>query len=83
MHVPSRNRLFSVRQRHRHFDVVDREVSRSTANGSLQPVLVDSAEQVDDVALAEAQLSVVLWIKVIQSSAARLGCRHTRQRMEV
>lgn len=49
-----------MRQRHRHLDVVEGEVSRPTADGSLQPVLVDLAEQVDDVALAEAQLALVL-----------------------
>lgn len=79
MLLPSGVWLVSVRQRHRHLDVVDREVSRPTADGSLQPVLVDSAEQVDDVALAEAQLPLVLWIKVIQGSAARLGCRQRRE----
>lgn len=66
--------LFSVWQGHRHFNVVEGEVSRATAEGSLQPVLVDLAEQSDHVALAEGQLSVVLRLKVIQSSAARLGC---------
>lgn len=60
MLLPCGDWLVSVGQRHRHLDVVDREVSRSTADGSFQPVLVDLAEQVDDVALAEAQLPVVL-----------------------
>lgn len=69
-----------MRQRHRHLDVVDGEVSRPAADGPLQPVLVDLAEQVDDVALAEAQLPVVLRLKVIQSSAARLGCGQERGR---
>lgn len=77
--LPSGDWRLSVRQRHRHLHVVDGEVSRPTADGPLQPVLVDLADEVDDVALAEAQLPLVLWLKVIQGSAARLGCRQRRE----
>lgn len=42
------------------------------ADSALQPVLVDAVGQHDDVALAEAQLTLVLWLEVIQGLSARL-----------
>lgn len=59
-------------QRHEDLDVVEGEESRLPVQRALVPVLVDLIGQGDDVALAEAQLSVVLGLKVIQRLAARL-----------
>lgn len=42
---------------------------------SLEPVLINSTDQSDDVTLVEAQLSIVLWLKVIQSFTTWLSCR--------
>lgn len=61
-----------VWQRNKDLDVVEREKSRLAVQHSLVPVLVDLIGQGDDVALAEAQLSLVLWVKVVQRLTARL-----------
>lgn len=59
-------------QRHEDLDVVEGEESRLAVQRALVPVLVDLIGQGDDIALAEAQLSVVLGLKVIQRLAAWL-----------
>lgn len=41
---------------------------------ALKPVLVDSTYQDDDVTLLEAQLSLILWLEVIQGFTLRLSC---------
>lgn len=61
-----------VWQRNKDLDVVEREESRLAVQHSLVPVLVDLIGQGDDVALAETQLSLVLWVKVVQRLTARL-----------
>lgn len=68
-------------QGHQHLDVVTGEQSRLAAHASLVPVLVYLIGQRDDVALVEAELSFVLWFKVVQSLAARLICCYGDQRM--
>lgn len=42
---------------------------------SLKPVLINSTDQGYDVPLVEAQLTIVLWLKVIQGFTAGLSCR--------
>lgn len=54
------------------FHVVEREESWLTMQHALIPVLVDLIGQGDDVALLEAQLSLVLWVKVKQGLTGRL-----------
>lgn len=61
-----------VWQRNENFDVVEREESRLAIQHALVPVLVDLIGQGDDIALAEAQLSLVLRLKVVQRLTARL-----------
>lgn len=61
-----------VWQRNEDLDIVEREESRLAVQHSLVPVLVDLIGQGDDIALAEAQLSLVLRIKVVQRLTARL-----------
>lgn len=53
-------------------DVVEREESRLAVEHALVPVLVDLIGQGDDIALAEAQLSLVFRLEVVQCPAARL-----------
>lgn len=71
-----------VRQRDEHLHVVEREEPRQAVDHSLVPVLVDLIGQGDDVALVEAQLSLVLRLKVVQGLAAGLlqGCGACKQR---
>lgn len=71
----------SVAQRHHHLYVVTGEQSGLAVHGPLEPVLVYMIGQRDDVALVEAELSVVLRFKVVQSLAAGLICRYGDQRM--
>ena len=53
-------------------NIVEREESRLAVEHALVPVLVNLIGQRDDVALAKAQLSLVLWLKVVQRLTARL-----------
>jgi len=53
-------------------DVRVREIPGHAVHAALQPVLVDSTDEVDNVGLLEAELALVLRLKVIQSLAARL-----------
>lgn len=48
-------------------------------NGSFVPVVIDLRNQGDNVAHFQAQLSLVLRLKVIQDFTAWLHCRDTRQ----
>ncbi len=61
-----------VWQRNEDLDVVEREESRLAIQHALVPVLVNLIGQGDDVALVEAQLSLVLWLKVVQRLTAWL-----------
>lgn len=61
-----------VWQRDEDLDVVEGEEPRLAVQHSLVPVLVDLIGQGDDVALAEAQLALVLRVKVVKRLAARL-----------
>jgi len=61
-----------VWQRNKDLHVVEGEESRLAVQRALVPVLVDLIGQGDDVALSEAQLSLVLWIKVVKRLTARL-----------
>lgn len=64
--------LVLVWQRDKDLNVVEREKSRLAVEHSLVPVLVNLIGQGDDVALTEAQLSLVLWLKIVQRLTARL-----------
>lgn len=70
--VSSLSRFRLVWQGDEDIDVVEREESRLVVQHTLVPVLVDLIGQGDDIALSEAQLSLVLWIKVVQRLTARL-----------
>lgn len=61
-----------VWQRNKDLNIVEREESRLAVQHSLVPVLVDLIGQGDDIALAEAQLPLVLGLKVVQRLTARL-----------
>lgn len=54
------------------FHVVDGEVADLAVNGTLKPVLIHLADEVDHVALLEAQFTVVLRHKVIERSRCGL-----------
>ncbi|KAA8585679.1 hypothetical protein FQN60_004373 [Etheostoma spectabile] len=62
----------SLRQRDNHLHVVDGEEARLAVDHALVPVLVYLVGEDDDVALLEAQLALVLWLKVVERAAARL-----------
>lgn len=64
--------LVLVWQRNEDLDIIEREESWLAVQHSLVPVLVDLISQSDDIALAEAQLSLVFWLKVVQRLTARL-----------
>lgn len=59
-------------QRNKDLDVVEREESRLAVQHAFVPVLINLIGQGDDVALAEAQLSLVLRLEVVQRLTARL-----------
>ncbi len=61
-----------VWQRNEDLNIVEREESRLAIQHSLIPVLIDLIGQGDDIALVEAQLSLVLWLEVVQRLTARL-----------
>lgn len=56
----------SLRQGDNDLHVVDGEEARLAVDHSLIPVLVDPVGEDDDVALLEAQLTLVLWLKVVE-----------------
>lgn len=62
----------SLRQGHQHLHVAEGEEARLAMEHALVPVLVDLVGQRDDVALMEAQLPIVLGLKVIECLAAWL-----------
>lgn len=66
----------SLRQGHQHLHVAEGEEARLAVEHALVPVLVDLVGQRDDVALMEAQLPIILGLKVIECLAAWLvqGC---------
>lgn len=57
-------------QGHDHLDIVDGEETRAAVQAALEPVLVHLAHQGHQVTLVEAQLPVVLGVKVVQGTAA-------------
>lgn len=61
-----------MRERHQDIHVVDGEEARLAVDHALVPVVVDLIGQGDDVALFEAELTLVLWLKVVQCSATGL-----------
>lgn len=61
-----------MRQRHQDIHIVDGEEARLAVDHAFVPVVVDLIGQRDDVALFEAQLSVVLGLEVVESSTAGL-----------
>lgn len=69
---PRISRWTLVGQWDEHLDVVEGEEARLAVQHPLVPVLVDLVGQRDDVALVEAQLSLVLGLKVVQRLTARL-----------
>lgn len=66
----------SLRQRHQHLHIAEREEAGLAMQHPLVPVLIDLVGERDEVALAEAQLTIILRLKVIQRLAAWLvqGC---------
>lgn len=64
--------MLSLRQGHQHLHIAEGEEAGLAVEHALVPVLVDLVGQRDDVALVEAQLPIVLRLKVIQRLAARL-----------
>lgn len=67
-----------MRERHQDIHIVDGEEARLAVNHAFVPVVVDLIGQGDDVTLFEAQLTVILWLKVVERSTAGLvhgGCK--------
>lgn len=54
-----------VWQRNEDLNVVEREETGQAVQHALIPVLIDLIGQGDDVALVEAQLSLVFWLEVV------------------
>lgn len=67
-----------MRKGHQDIHVVDGEEARLAVDHALVPVVVDLVGEGDDVALFEAQLALVLGLKVVERSAA--GLVHGRWR---
>lgn len=61
-----------VGQRHQDVHIVDGEEARVAVQHPLVPVVVDLVGQRDDIALLEAQLALVLGVKVVEGAAAGL-----------
>lgn len=61
-----------MREGHQDIHVVDGEEARLAVDHPLVPVVVDLVGEGDDVALFEAQLALVLGLKVVERSAAGL-----------
>ena len=70
------------RQIDHNLDVGVREIAGRSVQAALEPVLVNSTDEVDNVALLEAQLSLVLRLKVIQSLAAWLPSTYSHPQMQ-
>lgn len=70
-----------MRERHQDIHIVDGEEARLAVDHAFIPVVVDLIGQGDDVALFEAQLTVVLWLEVVECSTAGLvhgGCERAK-----
>lgn len=65
-------RWTSLRQGDDDLHVVDGEKTGLAVDHALIPVLVYLVGEDDDVAFLEAQLTLVLWLKVIEGATARL-----------
>lgn len=61
-----------VGKRHQDVHVVDWEEARVAVQHPLVPVVVDLVGQRDDIALLEAQLTLVLGVEVVECAAAGL-----------
>lgn len=61
-----------MRQRHQDIHIVDWEEARLAVDHAFVPVVIDLIGQGDDVPLLEAQLALVLGLKVIQCPTAWL-----------
>lgn len=61
-----------MRKRHQDIHIVDGEEARMAADHALVPVVVDLIGQGDDIALFEAQLTLVLWLEIVERPAAGL-----------
>lgn len=61
-----------VGQRHQDVHVVDGEEARVAVQHPLVPVVIDLVGQRDDIALLEAQLTLVLGVEVVERAAAGL-----------
>lgn len=59
-------------QRHQDVHVVDGEEARVAVQHPLVPVVIDLVGQRDDIALFEAQLTLVLGVEVVERAAAGL-----------
>lgn len=55
----------SLRQGHQHLHIAEREEARLAVQHPLVPVLVDLVGERDEVTLSEAQLAIILGLKVI------------------
>lgn len=62
----------SLREGDDDLHVVDGEEARFAIDHALIPVLIYLVGEDNDVALLEAQLSFVLWLKVVEGATARL-----------
>lgn len=60
----------SLGQIHDDLHVIDGEEASLAVQGALEPVVVNAADECDDVALSEAKLTLVLRVKVVQSFGA-------------
>lgn len=67
-----------MRQRNQDIDIVDGEETRLAVDHPLIPVIINLIGQRDDVTFLKAQLTLVLWLKVIQSATAWLIQRSYR-----
>ena len=60
------------RQLDKDLDVVVREIPGHSVHAALEPILINLSDEVDDVALLKAELSLVLCLEVVQCLAAWL-----------
>lgn len=80
--IPNRAIVQALRRRksNEHFDIVDGEVAGVAAHGSLEPVLVDLRDQLDDVSFVKTDFIVILRVEVVQSLGTRLSTIRHRWR---
>lgn len=69
-----------MRERHQDIHIIDGEEARLAVDHTLVPVVIDLIGQGDDIPLFEAQLTFILWFKVVERSTTWLvhrGCEWT------